>query len=908
MSSDRPSDDRETLLPALEDVELPGQGRASQAIARLGRKAVTLGRLQRERLPVPPTWTLAASVFADFCRTSLPRGHDLRTLIKLSGSAEGQERAARAYARLLGAPLPAALTEGLERFWREQGDGLPRGVAVRASLVLPSARAAVEPPAPSSVVGVSGAAAIGDGLRRLWAQALLSSAVAEYAAAGLKEIGVAALLQKAVDATWRLLLTPLDDGSASAGQDESAAPPWQLAALPSAGVELPWCRLPSVLYPVRRVRRAVDAQGRARPAAADPVDTADVPDRLVELAAALGPAGLDEICALADAVASKVDYPVALELACRPPGTGDQSERLRLLSVRRHPAGDHRPRQRRTGTLVEVGLGARGREPASHLGASILGQLAQSSLTAAAEQLRCKPDTARLLTRTTDDRSYLELRCWAETVAAAPLQSVEGLLLATGGRPSDALADLARRIDDGRSHRLRKPLVAAGGLLSQLRIERETVQTLRRLDREHRTISEIDLTLLPNDGITTTLVTAQQLVEQVVTLWARWLAAQLVVQLVIAAMVHRRVPEAPLTVGMVLTAGAGEVHGARLANSLQPVITALEADEAARQRLRRGDVRTVQQLPDGRFRGALGYFLTGYGDVGLGVLDVGRPRWQEDASDLLQMILAARGASEPSPASAATARSRTVAASELARYEPFLSPLERRGLRIALDRCKSLARQRRDVDRWVLRSLATLRQVLLDVDRRLRRIDPSIAEGGAFRCQPKRLLRALAGGRPELGDLIEMRQAERALFGRLVLPPTGTEQAPVEASPLAAPPAQLDGIGVSPGVVEGRVRRLTTPLPKRLADGDVLVGAHADFALSPLWLRAAAVVSETGGAASPAAEILRELGIPAVMSVPHAVAHLADGERVRIDGTGGRVERLDAEAPASRRAGTTATP
>ena len=60
-------------------------------------------------------------------------------------------------------------------------------------------------------------------------------------------------------------------------------------------------------------------------------------------------------------------------------------------------------------------------------------------------------------------------------------------------------------------------------------------------------------------------------------------------------------------------------------------------------------------------------------------------------------------------------------------------------------------------------------------------------------------------------------------------------------------------------------------------------------AWTPLFQRAAAVIVETGSAVSHAAIVAREYGIPAVMGAADATRRLADGQRVRVDGTAGTV-------------------
>ncbi|MBW2529041.1 MAG: hypothetical protein JRI23_32995 [Deltaproteobacteria bacterium] len=878
MDSDGRVEEAGLELRSLQQMDLPGGGRASKAALRLGHKAVSLGRLLRDGVPAPRTWVLEGEVFTEFARAALPRGHDVRTLIKLAGSAEGHERCGRAHARLLAEPLPEGVSQALSDLWRRHGSELPWGLAVRASLVLPSGRAADEPPAPRAIVGLSGPEAAEAAIRRLWAASVLSSMVAEYAAAGQRDVAVALLIQETVDTTHRAVL--VDGGRApwSSGDEDRVESSWWLAEQSETAAPAPWSRLPPVMCP------ATGAGSGA--SAGEPADTAP----------SLGPRGsidpdrLTALLTLADEARAKLDAVTELEFAFG--SDADQGPWLRLLSIRPRLAGSHRRRQRRRGHFCELGLGIRGREPASHLGATIVERVVRGSVASTLADLRTSADLATFVGHTTQDRSYADVGLVARAMARVPLTSVDGLLLAVGGLARPDIDQLAREIEADHPGRWRAPIVGAASVLNQIRIDHDAEVAMRALDREARAIQELDLTLLPNDGITTTLASAQAALERSAALWTRWVSAQLALQLLVTALVRRRVPEAPPTLGMALTAGAGRLYAADMGVALAPTIEALASDGEAFERIRTGAIRSVRQLPDGRFRGALGHFLASYGDVARGAFDVARPRWSEDASDLLQVVRALSSSSAAAGSDDPTARARAAAASELARYEPFLPLWERRLLLATLDRCKALAKGRRDLDRRLLRSLRIVRRVLLDVDRRLRRIDPSIPEGGVFYCQPTRLMRTLSSGRPELGELIRMRQTDRDQLSARRMPPTISEWLPPAPNPIVVPTEPLEGIGVSPGVVEGRVRRLDRGLPLRLAGDEVLVLSHADVALCPLFLRAAAVVAETGGALSPAAEVAREYAIPAVFSAGHAIACLADGEQVRVDGSRGRIEWL----------------
>ena len=104
----------------------------------------------------------------------------------------------------------------------------------------------------------------------------------------------------------------------------------------------------------------------------------------------------------------------------------------------------------------------------------------------------------------------------------------------------------------------------------------------------------------------------------------------------------------------------------------------------------------------------------------------------------------------------------------------------------------------------------------------------------------------------------------------------------------------LHGLGCSPGIAEGPVRIITSPTDELTLAGHILVAPRTDPGWAPLFPSAAAIVVERGSLLSHSAVLARELGLPAVVSIPGVVGLLRDGERVRVDGTRGTVERLEA--------------
>ncbi len=67
-----------------------------------------------------------------------------------------------------------------------------------------------------------------------------------------------------------------------------------------------------------------------------------------------------------------------------------------------------------------------------------------------------------------------------------------------------------------------------------------------------------------------------------------------------------------------------------------------------------------------------------------------------------------------------------------------------------------------------------------------------------------------------------------------------------------------------------------------------------DPAWTPLFMAAGGLVMEVGGMMTHGSVVAREYGIPAVVGVDHATTRLKDGQRIRLDGSSGRITIVDA--------------
>jgi pyruvate,water dikinase len=100
----------------------------------------------------------------------------------------------------------------------------------------------------------------------------------------------------------------------------------------------------------------------------------------------------------------------------------------------------------------------------------------------------------------------------------------------------------------------------------------------------------------------------------------------------------------------------------------------------------------------------------------------------------------------------------------------------------------------------------------------------------------------------------------------------------------------LKGVATSPGRVTAPACVLRGPEDfGQMRTGDVLVAAVTTPAWTPLFVRAAAVVTDVGGPLSHGSIVAREYGIPAVLGTGTATGRIRSGQMITVDGGEGKV-------------------
>ncbi len=290
-------------------------------------------------------------------------------------------------------------------------------------------------------------------------------------------------------------------------------------------------------------------------------------------------------------------------------------------------------------------------------------------------------------------------------------------------------------------------------------------------------------------------------------------------------------------------------------------------------------------------------FFARYGMRGPGEIDLTRPRWRENPTQLVPAINHLRGM-EPGQHRRDFLAGRQAADAAAARLVDrlrhsaagfFKAKRMQRLIRVH----RALIGMREHPKYFIVQNLDIVKQALMQEAAAL------VADG--VLADPQEIFWLTL---PEIERTVETRRLDRAILAerqekyrsdaKLAPPRAMTSEGEISAArPRAqAPPGALAGTAVSAGVVAGRARVVLSLENAALAKGDILVAPYTDPGWTPLFPLAAGLVTEVGGLMTHGAVVAREYGIPAVVSVEGATRLIRDGQRIRVDGSRGFVEIL----------------
>ena len=315
-------------------------------------------------------------------------------------------------------------------------------------------------------------------------------------------------------------------------------------------------------------------------------------------------------------------------------------------------------------------------------------------------------------------------------------------------------------------------------------------------------------------------------------------------------------------------------------------------------------------------------FLEKYGMRGVGEIDFGQPRWREDPTPVmhtLQSYLQIDPAFAPDvlfakgDKAAQEAAEKIIADAKKGHGGWFKAKIARGAAR----RIRLLVGARESPKFFAIRTMGIAKEALLEVGQefadagtinraddltflKLNELDALSKESDREGRQEKDLdlseLGALSGlknwksliaeRRATYERELRRRQVPRVLVsdGRAFYEGVGAETDTGDV---------ITGSPVSAGVAEGIVHVVLDPRGVHLVPGEILVCPGTDPAWTPLFMAAGGLVTEVGGMMTHGSVVAREYGIPAVVGVHQATIRLKDGQKIRVDGTQGKIIVLE---------------
>ncbi len=363
------------------------------------------------------------------------------------------------------------------------------------------------------------------------------------------------------------------------------------------------------------------------------------------------------------------------------------------------------------------------------------------------------------------------------------------------------------------------------------------------------------------------------------------------------------VPQGPALV-MDLTRGLSYNVTTEMDLALWETARVLRAEPEIADRFNiRDTVELVSDYNNGKLpqtaQSAIAHFLEKYGMRGVGEIDLGRPRWNEDPTPIFRVLKSYLQIDEAKSPDVFFRRGvekarqsgnqliAAIAATSGGRFKAMQA-------RSMIQRFHELGGLRESPKFAIVQRMGIFRKALLASGHKLVEQGVLNKEDDVFFLQMSELKALGNGEKWEWQALIDERRAvyqrelRRKRSPRIMLS-DGTAYYDAITAGVAEDENTLSGSPVSAGVVEGVVHVIFDPHEVQLVPGEILVCPATDPAWTPLFLSAGGLVMEVGGMMTHGSVVAREYGIPAVVGVSKATTRLKTGQRVRVDGSSGKV-------------------
>jgi pyruvate,water dikinase len=346
-----------------------------------------------------------------------------------------------------------------------------------------------------------------------------------------------------------------------------------------------------------------------------------------------------------------------------------------------------------------------------------------------------------------------------------------------------------------------------------------------------------------------------------------------------------------------LLCGEGGMISAEPAKRVEQLAGIARRDAALLKALDEGKV--VDENPE--FLAAYRQYLERFGDRCMEELKLESATLHDDPGMLLRAV--AQLARRP-PREGGNVEAKLRARAEAKASDALkASPAKRAIFGWVLKNARARVRDRENLRFERTRLFGRVRRLFLETGRRLAANGVLQAPRDVFFLEVEEILGYVEGTATatDLGALAAARQAEFERYRALPAPADRFEtrgavhQGNAFAGKAASEAAQGDsvkGIGCCPGVVRAKVRVVRDPKGAVLEGGEILVAERTDPGWIMLFPVCAGLLVERGSLLSHSAIVAREMGIPAIVSIPGVMGWARDGDWVEMDGASGIARKV----------------
>lgn len=876
-----------------------------------GGKGSSLAALRSQGLPVPPGFVVTTRAFAAFLADS-DLENELETLLEESpdSATAGETRAEEIQARIRASSVPAAVSEPLAAHLRELESQLPEGVrwAVRSSAVAEDLAGASFAGQYDSLLGVSGGREVERALLHCWASFFNPHAIRYRRDRGIRDLRAAVVVQR---------LVPADVAGVCFTLDPVSGDPDRIVVNANFGLgeSVVSGRVDPDTFVVDKHSRCVTSRqigAKALQIVPAPGGTQEIPvAEELRATASLSDEQVITVAGMAAEIESAQGRPVDIEWAL----LGGELYLLQSRPItaagsppagaaREPPAGwapeldtpiDPRYPLYSNGNISEVLPGC-----ITPLSWSYIAPTIEHSFLAQGIALGSMQDSGRefQIMGFFYHRPYLCVSFLEAAMARTPGMSPDSVHEEFVGPPDSPTPAITAR--DLLPDRWPAIVRVVWTMLRQAtRVERDAGECDALVRRQAETTTQEHLKSWSDAHLLEAVRFSKELAwVSDVHLWASGFA-------VLSFGLLRSLTRAWLAdedgvLAAQMVTGIGSLPSADPAFGIHRLARSVLADPELRARFEAvpNDAALHRELESdpglARHAAALREFLASFGHRAVCEAEFRSPCWREDPAQVLALV---RNYLQPGVTSPEEVRQRQegiqIAAAAQARRLAWPRRAFLQGVLTKARRSIGLREQLKDL--VVLRS-DRARRIYAEIrDRLVARGDLADADDIYFLVGHEVADLVTGATTPdEAGRIVTRRRRDFARCEAVSVPKIQSG-VPRLATPEDLPAHQkMSGIGVSPGIVQGRARVIRDPRTEsHIEPGEILVAPVTDAGWTPLFINAAGLVVEVGGLLSHGSVVAREYGLPTVVGVAGATQLIATGDRIHLDGSTGVVLKLD---------------